>query len=236
VALAAAVAVASIGIASAQTAQPPAATSGQTMILSLKDNDQVIYVAPGTTVQVTLPENMSTGYGWQVEPINGTDVQVVSDTHTDFQNKPGTDGQRVIVLQAGQSGSANIWIDKVRGHTKVDNFFIQLKIGAVPATMQEAAKMFVEDDMRSDCELNHIPGGKVDHVYMEGNYVLGDWSCGHMRGEITFEMRGTAMIAKTVSTAGEDADVRLSLEQITHFGADQATAQKLIDQRDRQSH
>ena len=228
------------GMASAQNA-PQAASNEPTMVLTAKDSGLVIYVAPGTTVQVTLPEDMSTGYGWSVDDMRGTGQAVAYDDHHDFANMPGTDGEHVFTVKFGQTGETAMWLKKTRGNSKpIDTFFVDLRVGPVPTNMQDAAKAFVEYEMRTTCELNHITDGTVNHVFIEGNYVLGDWSCGNLSGEISFEMRGTAQVAKTLTSEGADmqpGQTALSIEWLTtELGMDQATAQKLIDQREHASH
>lgn len=217
-----------------------AATPAPTVLnLTTNDSGNSYFVAPGSTVEIRLPENMSTGYSWKLQTIEGDSVKLASETYTDKASIPGTDGTYSLKVTAGQSGQSVLTIVKTgRGSPNVvEQVIVVLIARTPPANAQEAAKMFTEEDMHLQCSINHIPDGSVDHIFIQGDYVLADWHCGRLHGEDAFQLvGGTAMAPKLVSIQGEDVQTKLTTDQLAFLGMDSAAAKKLLDQRDAPSH
>src|SRR5512147_2314190 len=64
------------------------AVSGQkepamaTINLDQQDNGRTVTVAPQMTIVLSLPENPSTGYSWQLHPFTGPALAVTADSFT----------------------------------------------------------------------------------------------------------------------------------------------------------
>lgn len=92
------------GSASAQTAAP-------TITLDAAANGGSTIVAPGTLFAVSLPENPSTGYTWQLQPLAVPVVGVIGDRfvpETSSELRPGAGEHRLISFAALTPGTANL--------------------------------------------------------------------------------------------------------------------------------
>jgi predicted secreted protein len=68
--------------------------------LSLDDNGRTIFVRAGEMVNITVPENHSTGYKWQYYE-NKSCVQVVDEVYTPYKVPPVPGGGGTLMLRQG---------------------------------------------------------------------------------------------------------------------------------------
>jgi predicted secreted protein len=73
--------------------------------IGIADNGGTVTVAPGTTVEIALPEKAGTGYRWALADLP-PDMTLL-DEHREPGDPPvpGADGQHVFRVRAGASGT-----------------------------------------------------------------------------------------------------------------------------------
>jgi inhibitor of cysteine peptidase len=76
------------------------------VILSAADQGKLITVAPSSHVQLRLPENPSTGYSWELEPLQGDALALQAETYQPPTTlAPGAGGVRVFDFLARSAGN-----------------------------------------------------------------------------------------------------------------------------------
>lgn len=78
------------------------------IVLGQADSGRRTEIAPGSRIIVQLPENPSTGYSWQLEPVMGDAVTLESNAlqTTLSAAAPGAGGSRAFVFLAQSPGTA----------------------------------------------------------------------------------------------------------------------------------
>jgi inhibitor of cysteine peptidase len=83
--------------------------ASKTMVsLVEKDSGRTINIRPGETVQITLPENASTGYRWAIDHYDEDSVEAVA-TEPHYAGKAvGSGGQVAFTFRAKKTGPGEI--------------------------------------------------------------------------------------------------------------------------------
>lgn len=94
------------------TAADPRDPAMQTIELTERDNGRRLVVAPQATIVVSLAENPSTGYRWQLQPLAAA-VTLTADTYVagSSEPRPGAGGSRILTFTASAVGEATIGAD-----------------------------------------------------------------------------------------------------------------------------
>jgi inhibitor of cysteine peptidase len=104
--------------------------------LTRADRDTVLALAPGESFEIRLPENPTTGYVWEVEPVPGAVAAVVREA---FEQEPadprivGRGGTKVFVFKAGLPGEGEVVLRLRRPWQRdvsIDSFVLTVKVGA----------------------------------------------------------------------------------------------------------
>jgi inhibitor of cysteine peptidase len=95
--------------AQANVSRAQAEEAPKTMVsLAEKDNGRTIDVRPGETVQVTLPENATTGYRWAIDHYDQDSIEAVS-TEPHYPAKAvGSGGEVAFSFKAKKNGNGEI--------------------------------------------------------------------------------------------------------------------------------
>lgn len=81
----------------------------QAMVLVVeKDNGKTIAVHPGESVQITLPENATTGYRWGIDHYDQDIIESVSAESHYTMVRPGSGGEVAFVFRAIKAGTGTI--------------------------------------------------------------------------------------------------------------------------------
>jgi inhibitor of cysteine peptidase len=73
-------------------------------VLTVDDHGGAVTIRPGETVEVRLAENPTTGYRWQLEPLDAD----VADAYTASSAAAGAGGMRVFRVTARSAGDAEV--------------------------------------------------------------------------------------------------------------------------------
>jgi len=85
------------------------------MTLTEADADKTVEVAAGDTVEIQLPENVTTGYRWTLKTIDRSICNVVAEErHGPDKIIPGAPGTHVWQLKAARTGDCQIEITYAR--------------------------------------------------------------------------------------------------------------------------
>ncbi len=73
------------------------------------DNGRIIEAHPGDVIMFRLEENLTTGYGWEVETVEGSMVELIESTYVEAPGKAlGRGGTRVLRFVAKSPGSQEV--------------------------------------------------------------------------------------------------------------------------------
>jgi hypothetical protein len=98
-----------------------------------------------------------------------------------------------------------------------------------------AARTEVAEEMNLQCNTNHMQGATIDHLWIEGQFVLGTWSCGDLHGEYSFRMVGAKQLGQTYARTGDmTVSVRFHANELIKNVTlmDRTTADLLVDHQD----
>lgn len=88
------------------------------MDLDQTDDGRVVHVKQGEVVTVRLPENPTTGYRWQLEPLDGDVLAPLDDQYVAGSALAGAGGARTLRLSAARSGQAQVVLSLRRSWEK----------------------------------------------------------------------------------------------------------------------
>lgn len=87
-------------------------TPTPTVQVNSVQNGQTVYVTQGTTVEIALEENLSTGHAWQTRTIIGAAIDEVTFEHiSGVTAMPGASGTCIIRIQPQGVGSTTLQFD-----------------------------------------------------------------------------------------------------------------------------
>lgn len=73
------------------------------------DQGRIIEAQPGDLIVFRLEENLTTGYGWEAEPVEGSAVELIESTYVEATGKTiGRGGTRVLRFLAKSPGSQEV--------------------------------------------------------------------------------------------------------------------------------
>jgi inhibitor of cysteine peptidase len=81
---------------------------GTMVSLSQADNDRTVDVRVGDNVQVTLPENATTGFRWAVDHFDTTRVELVGSEARYGSNRIGAGGDVAFTFRATKAGTSDV--------------------------------------------------------------------------------------------------------------------------------
>ena len=81
----------------------------QTMLLLVeKDNDRTVDIHPGGTIQISLPENATTGYRWEIDRYDEDTIKLLATEPCYTANAVGSGGVVAFTFQGKKTGSGEI--------------------------------------------------------------------------------------------------------------------------------
>lgn len=105
----------------AQTLNQPTAKKQQVIAITEKNDKQTVAVTAGDKVEIRLPSNITTGYGWRVESVSATTVkQDGAVTYISSPQPPngppvlGRGGESVVKFDAVSAGTVTIKMEYTR--------------------------------------------------------------------------------------------------------------------------
>jgi len=100
--------------------------------LNESDNGRAVELHPGEKVRITLPENASTGYRWQVERFDRDVIGVVAEEPHYPSGPPGTGGHMDFVFEGRKTGSCELvlkeWRDWQGDSSIIARFHLNVKV------------------------------------------------------------------------------------------------------------
>ena len=78
------------------------------LLLVEKDNDRTLAIHPGETVQISLPENATTGYRWEIERYDEDLIKLLAAEPCYTDNAVGSGGVVAFTFQGKNPGSGEI--------------------------------------------------------------------------------------------------------------------------------
>jgi inhibitor of cysteine peptidase len=93
------------------------ASMPQTVVLSPHDSGHTITAAPGTIIEVRLPANPTTGYGWKPAEAPADVLTLVSSVYTPNSNPngmAGVGGTEVFHFRASKTGQQTLQLNYAR--------------------------------------------------------------------------------------------------------------------------
>jgi inhibitor of cysteine peptidase len=89
-------------------------SSAMVQLLTESDNNRTLAIHPGDTLRITLPENATTGYRWQVDRCERDIVGVVAEEPHYNSPAVGSGGLVEFVLQGRKAGACEIVLKQWR--------------------------------------------------------------------------------------------------------------------------
>jgi inhibitor of cysteine peptidase len=81
----------------------------QTMLLLVeKDNDRTVAIHPGESIQISLPENATTGYRWEIDHYDAPFIELLATEPCYTANTVGSGGIVAFIFQGKKIGVADI--------------------------------------------------------------------------------------------------------------------------------
>ena len=81
----------------------------KTMLLLVeKDNDRTVDIHPGETVQISLPENATTGYRWEIDRYDEAVIKMLATEPHYMDSAVGSGGTVAFIFQGKKTGIGEI--------------------------------------------------------------------------------------------------------------------------------
>jgi predicted secreted protein len=79
------------------------------IVVTRHDNGRIIEAHPGDVIVFRFEENLTTGYGWEVETVEGSVFELIESTYVETPGMAmGSGGMRVLRFVARSPGSQEI--------------------------------------------------------------------------------------------------------------------------------
>ena len=78
------------------------------LLLVEKDNDRTLDIHPGETIQISLPENATTGYRWEIDRYDEDVLKLLAAEPCYTANAVGSGGVVAFTFQGKKTGAGEI--------------------------------------------------------------------------------------------------------------------------------